>query len=410
MRRPGTVLACLLAGAASAMLPWAPAAAQPARSGTPSQQRSLALDGPAISGNLSGSAPKNEDRHYDSYRLRLRQGDTVQVDMKSEAFDSYLDVTAPGAGEPLESHDDIGGGSRDARLRFTAPAAGDYLIRAQGYQGGTGAYTLAAKRRVVAPPPRVIAMAAGEDVAGKFSDQSPVDDNDRPYALYAFDGRKGERVRIDMVGSDIDPALDLTLEDSPGSPAFSASNDDGGEGLNSRIFAILPESGRYRIKARNINEASGSYALRLQVYPPAGPPRPPRALRREAPTLGRLAFDEPGTEMGLDDAGAPTFFYRLYTLPMRAGETLTVDLKAESFDPVLDAGIMSPLGFAVARSNDDSDGTNARLVLSPTESGTITLRARSLNADSMGEYTLTVTEGAPPPSADEPEEPPAPHH
>jgi hypothetical protein len=253
----------------------------------------------------------------------------------------------------------------------------------------------------VAPPPRVIAVAAGEDVAGKFNDQSPVDDNDRPYALYGFEGRKGERVRIDMVGTDIDPALDVTLEGGTSDAAFTASNDDGGDGLNARVFTILPRSGRYRIKARNINEASGTYALRLQVYPPAGPPGPPRPLRREAPTLGRLSFDEPDTQMGLDEAGAPTFFYRLYTLPMRAGETLTIHLKAESFDPVLDAGVMSPLGFAVAQSNDDTDGTNSRLVLTPTAAGTITLRARSLNADKMGDYTLTVTEGAPPPAADD---------
>jgi hypothetical protein len=106
--------------------------------------------------------------------------------------------------------------------------------------------------------------------------------------------------------------------------------------------------------------------------------------------------------MAVDDSGNATYFYRLYTLPMKAGETVTIDLKAESFDPVLDAGVLSPLGFALARTNDDSEGTNSRLVLTPTESGTIYLRARSLNAESLGEYTLIVTEGAPPPAAEEP--------
>jgi hypothetical protein len=116
-------------------------------------------------------------------------------------------------------------------------------------------------------------------------------------------------------------------------------------------------------------------------------------LGRGAPASGRLSFEDRGLLMGTDDSGAISSFYRLYALPMRAGETVTVDLVSADFDPVLDAGVLSPLGFAVARTNDDAEGTNSRLVLGPTESGTIYLRARSLNADSMGDFTLTVTPG-----------------
>ena len=111
-------------------------------------------------------------------------------------------------------------------------------------------------------------------------------------------------------------------------------------------------------------------------------------------------------------SGNPTFFYRLYALPVNAGETVTIDLKAESFDPVLDAGVMSPLGFAVARSNDDSEGqgTNSRLILTPTEAGTIYVRARSLNSESLGEYTLMVRSGRPPADEQTEERPEPAHH
>jgi hypothetical protein len=395
------LFACLLAGAASAALPWASASAQGRAGGVDARApRALTIDGPPVSATLSASAPEVDERHADSYRLRLRSGESVQVDMKSGAFDSYLDVLAPGnSDEPLKSNDDIGGGVRDARLRFTASAAGDYVVRAQGYSGGTGAYTLSVARREVAPPPGIVAIANGADVSGKFDDRSALDDDDHPYAFYTFDGKAGERVRIDMVSTPLDSALDLTLEGKAEGEGFSLSNDDGGDGLNARIFAILPESGRYRVKARNINQETGSYALALQIYPPAGPPAPPRQLRREAPTIGRLSFDDSDLQMAYDDSGNASYFYRLYALPMQAGETLTIELKAEGFDPVLDAGVMSPLGFAVARTNDDADGTNSRLTLTPTEAGTIYLRARSLNAESMGEYTLNVTEGAPAPPA-----------
>ena len=378
----------------------------PAAAGAQQRPQSIAVGGSA-SGTLSESDPELGDRHYDSYRIRLGKGEAIQADMKSEALDSYLDVIAEGSDEALKSHDDVGGGSRDARLRFVAPDAGQYILRAQGFAGGTGAYTLSVKSRVVAPPPQLVPLDSAGEASGRFTDASPVDDDDHPYALYSFEGKKGERVRIDMVAAEgIDPQLELSQE------GFTASNDDGGEGLNSRIFTILPRDGTYRLRARSLNSEAGLYSLRVQRFPPAGPPQPPARLRRDSPVLGRLSFDDSSLEMAVDDDGNPTFFYRLYSLPLNAGETVTIDLKAESFDPVLDAGVMSPLGFAVARTNDDTEGqgTNSRLVLTPAESGTIYVRARSLNAESLGEYTLTVRQGRPPADETPEEEPEAPHH
>ena len=363
--------------------------------------------GATVRGALSERDPEFGDRHYDSYRIRLGKGEAIQADMKSEAVDSYLDVIAADGDEPLKSHDDVGGGSRDARLRFVAPDAGEYILRAQGFAGGTGAYTLSVQRRVVAPQPQVLPLDAQGEAAGSFTDSSPLDDEDHPYALYSFEGKKGERIRIDMVAAEgIDPQLELSRE------GFTASNDDGGEGLNSRIFTILPRDGTYRLRARSLNSEAGTYSVRVERYPPAGPPQPPARLRRDAPTLGRLSFDDPSLEVGVDEEGNPTFFYRLYALPVNAGETITVDLKAESFDPVLDAGVMSPLGFAVARTNDDTEGqgTNSRLILTPTEAGTIYVRARSINADSLGEYTLSVRQGRPPAEERAEEEPEPSHH
>ncbi|HEY5722674.1 MAG TPA: PPC domain-containing protein [Allosphingosinicella sp.] len=351
--------------------------------------------GGSVSGTLSESDPELADRHYDSYRIRLRKGEAIQADMKSEALDSYLDVIAEGGQEPLKAHDDVGGGSRDSRLRFVAPDSGEYILRAQGFSGGTGDYSLSVKSSQVAPPPRLIPLDSAGEASGRFTDSSPLDDDDHPYALYSFPGKKGERVRIDMVSSGLDPQLELSLEEGGD---FKSSNDDGGEGLDSRIFAVLPSDGTYRLRARSLNSEAGSYGLRLQRFAPAGPPQPPGRLRRDSPTMGRLSFDDPGLEMAVDEAGQPSFFYRLYALPLNAGETVTIDLKAESFDPVLDAGVMSPLGFAVARTNDDAQGqgTNSRLVLTPAGTGTIYVRARTLNPESLGEYTLTVSSGAPP--------------
>ncbi|HMJ92830.1 MAG TPA: hypothetical protein VK472_01890 [Allosphingosinicella sp.] len=364
----------------------------PSAAGAQPRPQSIAV-GASVDGNISESDPELGDRHYDAYRIRLGKGEAIQADMSSEALDSYLDVIAAGSDEPLKAHDDVGGGSRDSRLRFVAPDAGEYVLRAQGFAGSTGAYKLSVKNRQVAPPPALLPLDSAGEASGRFTESSALDDEDHPFALHSFAGKKGERVRIDMVSSGLDPQLELSLEGGD----FTASNDDGGDGLDSRIFAVLPSDGTYKLRARSLNSEAGSYSLRLQRFAPAGPPQPPGRLRRDAPTMGRLSFDDPGLEMAVGDDGQPSFFYRLYALPMNAGETVTIDLKAESFDPVLDAGVMSPLGFAVAKTNDDTEGqgTNSRLVLTPTETGTIYVRAHSLNAESLGEYTLTVTGGAP---------------
>jgi hypothetical protein len=396
-------LPLLLAGSGM-LLAW-PASASAQSTACPARPPAVAIGG-AISGELASSDGRRDDRLTDCFRLPLRQGDSVQVDLVASQFDPFLDVFAPGGGsEALKENDDAPGAGRNARLNFRASVAGDYLIRAQGLSGGTGSYVLSVTRKDLAPPPPSLPLAAGREVRGHLDDKSPKTDEGRPYALYGFQGRAGSRIRIDMTSETLDSVVELKREDSSGGGEFSATNDDGGEGRNSRLWVILPASGRYTLQARSLGDESGDYSLKLTEYGPAGPPPPPAELRRGDPVQGRLSFEDSGLQAGTDDSGAISYFYRIYALPMRAGETVTVDMKASDFDPVLDAGVMSPLGFASARTNDDADGTNSRLVLTPTEAGTIYLRARSLNAEKLGDFTLSVTPGAAPPRKPDAEAP-----
>jgi hypothetical protein len=388
----GSLRPLLLAGCgAAAALAW-PAAASAQQATCPARPTAVAIGG-AVSGDLAATDGHRDDRLTDCYRLPLKEGDSVQIDLVASQFDPFLDVFAPGGGDsPLKENDDAPGGGHNARLNFRAAAAGDYLLRAQGLSGGTGSYVLSVTRREIAPPPPSLPLAAGREIQGHLDDKSPKTDDGHPYSLYGFQGQAGSRIRIDMTSETLDSVVELKREDGGD---FSATNDDGGEGRNSRLWVVLPASGRYTVQARSLGDEAGDYVLKLTEYGPAGPPPAPTELRRGGPIQGRLSFEDSGLQAGTDESGAITYFYRIYALPMRAGETVTVDLKASDFDPVLDAGVMSPLGFASARTNDDSDGTNARLVLTPTESGTIYLRARSLNAEKLGDFTLTATPGAP---------------
>jgi hypothetical protein len=376
-------------GGAAAVLAWS-AAASAQQATCPARPPAVAIGG-AASGDLASSDGRRDDRLTDCFRLPLRQGDSIQVDLIASQFDPFLDVIAPGGGDSaLKENDDAPGGGRNARLNFIAPATGDYLLRAQGLSGGTGSYVLSVTRREMAPPSPSLPLAAGREIQGHLDDKSPKTDDGHPYALYGFQGQAGSRIRIDMTSETLDSVVELKREDGGD---FSATNDDGGEGRNARLWVVLPASGRYLLQARSLGEEAGDYSLKLTEYGPAGPPPAPAALSRGAPVQGRLSFEDSGLQSETNDSGAISYFYRLYALPMRAGETVTVEMKSSDFDPVLDAGVMSLLGFASARSNDDSDGTNAKLVLTPTESGTVYLRARSLNAEKLGDFTLTATQG-----------------
>ena len=68
-------------------------------------------------------------------------GERVVINMKSDEFDSYLEVLGVD-GTVLVSNDD-GGSGTDARLVFRAPAVSDYKIRARGYDNDdSGAFVL----------------------------------------------------------------------------------------------------------------------------------------------------------------------------------------------------------------------------------------------------------------------------
>ena len=68
-------------------------------------------------------------------------GERVVVNMTSDDFDAYLDVQR--ADGTVHASNDDGGSGTNARLDFRVPAAGDYKIRAKGYdEDATGTFVL----------------------------------------------------------------------------------------------------------------------------------------------------------------------------------------------------------------------------------------------------------------------------
>ena len=91
---------------------------------------------------MSSTCPNTNTGQYgDLAALYIAQGQQVQIDMSSTAFDPSLELYT-GTGTAIGQDDNSGGGT-SARLTYTAPTAGFYLIVPTSRTAAqTGAYTL----------------------------------------------------------------------------------------------------------------------------------------------------------------------------------------------------------------------------------------------------------------------------
>jgi len=80
-------------------------------------------------------------------------GETVTVGVRSDEFDTYLEVLD--AGGTLLGHDDDSGGDLNSRLTLTLPATGTYriVVNSAGHERRAGRYAVSLKAAPPAPAP-----------------------------------------------------------------------------------------------------------------------------------------------------------------------------------------------------------------------------------------------------------------
>ena len=82
---------------------------------------------------------------YQEFVFAATAGATVVITARTTNFDAFLDLGRYDANYKWQSlaTDDDSGGGRDARLRFTVPADGEYVVRANTLNSNrTGRYTI----------------------------------------------------------------------------------------------------------------------------------------------------------------------------------------------------------------------------------------------------------------------------
>ena len=86
-----------------------------------------------------------DSTYAQEWRLPGKAGETVTIDLMSDAFDAYLYLLGPtfASGGTPPPQDDDSGGRCNARLSVRLPATGDYLIVATSRERrATGRFTL----------------------------------------------------------------------------------------------------------------------------------------------------------------------------------------------------------------------------------------------------------------------------
>lgn len=342
--------------------------------------------GQTLDGEITARDPETDDgRPYDAFSFRARQGERFEVALDSDAFDPALSLghVVDGAFVELAANDDGAGTGLNARLVFTAPAAGEYLIRATPFDmGGAGDYRLSLREGP--PPVAADPIAIGDTVEGRLTEDDAKGERGAPADAWRFEGREGQRIRIDMMSSAFDTYLELFDENHV---SLDEDDDGGPDGTDSRITFTLPRTGPYLIEARAYAEATGAYSLSIAEVEPERAPEP---IAFGASLQGEIGEDDPRDN---DDRG-----YDAFAFSGVKGQRIEVIMRSGDFDTFLQIGRAGER-FSALASDDDGlmEGTDSRLNFILPEDGDYVLRALPLGSDAKGLYALELTDRGPQP-------------
>jgi methionine-rich copper-binding protein CopC len=344
------------------------------------------------SGGSTGTVDYGGDQ--DMFRVVLSAGVQYVVDLegaptgRGTLSDSYLrGIYNPAGTLVTDSTDDDGGIGRNSRLVFTPTADGTYAIAAGSFGGVTGTYRLFVRaddfRSTLEGAGAVGSVNVGATGAlGTINYSGDFD-------LFNVTLTAGVQYYVDLEGPPtgqgtlVDPYL-RGIYDASGTALPATSNDDSGVGANARVLFTPTTTGTYTIEASAFGTGTGTYRLFVRqddiksTYEGSG-------------AFGLVTVDSFGTT-GLIDYGDDQDLYRV---ALTAGVQYYIDLEGSPtvqgtlVNPFL-RGVYNPSGVLLAATTDDDSGVgaNARLVFTPTLTGTFTVAAGTTGG--LGSYKLAV--------------------
>jgi len=238
----------------------------------PLRQGAIAMNS-EVTGALSrNDARLNDGSVYQSWSFYGTQGQLVQIDVMSSAFDAYCILQGP-AGNEI-ARDDDGGDGLNARVSVALPVTGTYRIIANTYrQNQFGAYRVRLTSGGMAQPgvPTVTGapvtagvvgqVLRGQVVQGRLGPSDSRLADNTFFQAWTYYGQAGEVITFDVMSTEFDAYA--VIQDMNGH--VLARDDDSGGGLNARIVFTLPATGNYRLIANTQRVgATGAYTLSVR--------------------------------------------------------------------------------------------------------------------------------------------------
>jgi hypothetical protein len=211
-------------------------------------------------GRLSGAeASVENDRPVQVWALRGEAGERVTIRLEADDYDAYLYFFGPGMSETLTNDD--GGYDLNSEITITLAETGTYTVGAGAHNPGSmGTYHL-----TLTDPIDLATLAthdrrlrAGTREFGQLTSADPVVEG-QPVQAWAFRADAGQTVTIDLISDSFDSYLRVL---GPG--LGTLENDDGGDGLHSRLEVTFPENGVYRILASSLGGGTGIFTLQIR--------------------------------------------------------------------------------------------------------------------------------------------------
>lgn len=215
--------------------------------------------GQTLRGEITDGDPEDDAGLYHLYRFQGTAGQRVRAGFESEEIGGMVTIGRM-EGDRFVPIDEEGGWGGVSTI--TLPETGTYHLRA-GSWGDVGAYEVSLEDRPVVPLVTE-PLQRGADANGALGAGDAELDDGRLVDAYTFTAAAGEQVTITLRSEDFDAYVMVGRMEN-GAFVELDRNDDGDEGLDSRLDFTVPAAGEYVVQATSFSAGGeGSYVLRVQ--------------------------------------------------------------------------------------------------------------------------------------------------
>jgi hypothetical protein len=338
----------------------------------------------SVSGEITDSDAGGNGPHYDNHTLRLEAGMRYRISVDSSAMDTVARLYRQGSDQPVAENDD--GEGLNPRLNYTPAESGDYTLRVLGFAAdGRGAYTAS----LATLPPLAPGVPVPWSASGRIENSDATAGADSAhYDEHTLRLEAGRRYVLRVNASDFDPKAELRRA---GEDEILAENDDGDQGLNSRISFAPTETGDYVLRVLPLaSDGHGSYRASAELAPPL--PAPLTLFQRMSATIWRVYEGALTNADGEGPNGARIDDYLVH-FDANQERLIMLDSPEGGFDTVVQVLRADQREGEPLATNDDSGGTlNSLLQFKAEEAGDYIVRVTAFAADGHGRYRLRVSE------------------